>query len=118
MLDLGNAGTRLCDGLFRREFLRIGGLGLAGLSLPQLLLGRLNAGAGGPRAKSVIQLIMWGGPAHQDTLDLNPTPRRAFAPSSNRSILPCRACAFASTCRTWPAWPTAIPLCVPWHIPV
>lgn len=118
MLHLGNAGTRLCDGLSRREFLRIGGLGLAGLSLPHLLQGRMNAGASRPRAKSVIQLFMWGGPAHQDTFDLKPD-----APEGIRTVfkpidIAVPACAFVSTCRTWPARPTAMLSCVPWHIPV
>src|SRR5262249_30485522 len=59
MLHLCNSGTRLCDGLNRREFLRAGGLGLAGLTLPMLLSGQARAGGSKPRAKSVIQLFMW-----------------------------------------------------------
>ncbi len=65
----------------RRELLRAGGLGLLGLSLPELLRGRVNAaGAIGKgsfgRAKSCILLFMWGGPAHQDTWDLKPDAPR------------------------------------------
>lgn len=62
----------------RRELLRVGGLSLLGLSLPQLLAGRAKAaGASAPsasfgRAKSCLLLFMWGGPAHQDTWDLKP----------------------------------------------
>jgi hypothetical protein len=62
----------------RRELLRAGGLGLLGLSLPQLLAGRTAAALPAPgdrsfgRAKSCILLFMWGGPAHQDTWDLKP----------------------------------------------
>ena len=34
MLDIQDHGARLCDGLSRRDWLKIGGLGIAGLSLP------------------------------------------------------------------------------------
>jgi hypothetical protein len=69
----------LCAGkLRRRDLLRLGGLSLLGLSLPDLLRGR-QAAAAVPRregsfgrAKSCILLFMWGGPAHQDTWDLKP----------------------------------------------
>ncbi len=74
MLRLYGSGSRLCDGLTRREFLRVGGLGLAGLTLPALLRGRADAaaGRGEPRARSVIQLFMWGGPSQHETFDLKP----------------------------------------------
>src|SRR5262249_5169144 len=68
MLRLCGPGTRLCDGLTRREFLRVGGLGLAGLTLP----GLLHAGPAAARARSVIQLFMWGGPSQHETFDLKP----------------------------------------------
>ncbi len=74
MLRLYGSGSRLCDGLTRREFQRVGGLGLAGLTLPALLRGRADAaaGRGEPRARSVIQLFMWGGPSQHETFDLKP----------------------------------------------
>ncbi|HLJ94065.1 MAG TPA: DUF1501 domain-containing protein [Gemmataceae bacterium] len=71
MLHLYGSGARLCDGLTRREFLRVGGLGLASLSLPTLLENRASAAAPG-RAKSCIQLFMWGGPSQHETFDLKP----------------------------------------------
>ena len=77
MLHLHGTGTRLCDGQTRREFLRVGGLGLAGLSLPQLLAAKPQAG----RIRGVIQLYMWGGPAQQETFDLKPN-----APEGIRSL--------------------------------
>ena len=42
MLDLISSRPlgRLCDGTSRRDFLKIGGLSLGGLSLPQLLRAR------------------------------------------------------------------------------
>src|SRR5271165_6219384 len=72
MLHLCNSGTRLCDGRSRREFLQAGGLGLAGLTLPGLLRERARAAGSKPRAKSVIQLFMWGGPSQLETFDLKP----------------------------------------------
>jgi hypothetical protein len=65
----------------RRELLRAGGLGLLGLSLPELLRARAQAAAvpgkgSFGRAKSCILLFMWGGPAHQDTWDLKPDAPR------------------------------------------
>jgi hypothetical protein len=59
-------------GVRRREFLRVGGLGLFGLGLPSLLAGREQRSAPRPRAKACILLFMWGGPAHQDTWDMKP----------------------------------------------
>jgi len=61
-------------GFNRREILRLGGVGLGGLALPELL--RLEQLAMGrtPRtkAKSVIILFLSGGPAHQDMWDMKP----------------------------------------------
>jgi hypothetical protein len=55
----------------RRHFLKIGALGLGGLSLPQLL--RAEAAAGRrSSAKSVILIYLVGGPPHQDMFDLKP----------------------------------------------
>src|SRR6516165_606564 len=74
MFRLYNSGSRLCDGIARREFLRVGGLGLAGLTLPVLLRGRAQAAVTrtAPGARSVIQLFMWGGPSQHETFDLKP----------------------------------------------
>ena len=41
MLDIQGARYRVCDGVSRRDFLRVGALGLSGLALPDLL--RLRA---------------------------------------------------------------------------
>lgn len=45
MLTIQGSGARLCDQLTRRELLRIGSLGLLGLSLPELVRGRQTAAA-------------------------------------------------------------------------
>jgi hypothetical protein len=73
MLHLQGLGFRLCDSVKRREFLRIGGLGLAGLALPDLFRGQtLAAPTRKAKVKSCIQLFMWGGPSQQETFDLKP----------------------------------------------
>src|SRR5262245_8553264 len=77
MLHLRNAGASLCDGIPRREFLRVGGLALAGLSLP----GLFSAEAKHAKAKACIQLFMWGGPSQLETFDLKP-----HAPDGIRSL--------------------------------
>ncbi len=58
-------------GYSRREFLRIGTLGLGGLSLPHLLGARAVAGGTRPIAtgKSVIFLYQFGGPPQHETFD-------------------------------------------------
>jgi hypothetical protein len=76
MIRLEHTGLRLCDGLTRREFLRVGGLGPIGLSLPVLLQqqGRVEAAAAPSfgKAKRCIQIFLWGGPGAQETWDLKP----------------------------------------------
>lgn len=62
---------RLCDGILRRDFLRIGGLALGGASLPQVLAAQGgDGGASVSGAKSVIMIFLPGGPSHQDMFDL------------------------------------------------
>ena len=74
MLRMMGQGSRLCDGLSRRELLRVGGLGIAGLTLPGLLEARAAAPAAGSfgRAKSCILLYMSGGPPQHETWDPKP----------------------------------------------
>src|SRR6266566_3915002 len=60
-----------CDGLKRRDFLKIGGLAMGGLALPELLRAEAAAGIRGSH-KAVIMIFLPGGPPHQDFLDLKP----------------------------------------------
>src|SRR5687768_17313427 len=69
MLTMLGPRYRFCDGLSRRSFLRIGGLAMGGLSLPQLLEAEEKT-AGASRHKSVIMIFLSGGPPHQDMVDL------------------------------------------------
>ena len=78
MTRLANSGeaTRLT----RRDWLRVGAIGLGGgLALPDLLRLRAQAGTDAtPKAKSVIVLFLSGGPAHQDTWDMKPDAPEAI----------------------------------------
>jgi hypothetical protein len=86
MLRILGHGTKPCDGLSRREALRVGGISLlGGLGMPCILRAR----AAGPAvregsARSVILLNLLGGPPHMDLFDLKPEApsevRGEFAP--------------------------------------
>ncbi|CAN5126519.1 DUF1501 domain-containing protein [soil metagenome] len=57
----------------RRTLLKAGGMGLLGLTMPQLLrASEALAPAPRARAKSVIFLFQWGGPSHLDMFDMKP----------------------------------------------
>ena len=67
----GRARRGFCDGVSRRDFLKIGGLALGGLSLPQLLTAEASAGIRNSH-KAIIMVFLPGGPPHQDMVDLKP----------------------------------------------
>src|SRR5215212_9478848 len=85
MLSIPGRPGSTCDGFSRRELLRVGGAGLFGLSLAQIL--QLQAAqkvlaldgpakdkpkSGFGRAKNVILIFLQGGPSHLDIWDLKP----------------------------------------------
>jgi hypothetical protein len=76
MLRILGQKVRLCDGITRRELLRVGGLAFTGLSWSELLqtrsLGASPRSATFGRAKSCILIFNYGGPSHLDILDLKP----------------------------------------------
>src|SRR4051794_30622593 len=62
-----------CDGIPRRDFLRIGALAGIGLGLPQYFaLANDQAVNAGAKAKGAIFVRLGGGPSHMDTFDLKP----------------------------------------------
>src|SRR5262245_11108857 len=63
---------RLCQGVTRREFVRVGALGLGGLSLAGLLQAPAAGAPTTRRPKSVIYVVLAGGPSHIDTWDPKP----------------------------------------------
>lgn len=84
MLNLFTPSSdRACCGFTRREMLRVGSLGLGGLTLPWLLRARTAAAANGAtfRNKSIVLLFCSGGPSHIETFDPKLT-----APAEARSL--------------------------------
>lgn len=69
-------GTRktLCDGLTRRDFLQVGGIGAFGLSLAETanLQAATNSGSAFGKAKSCILLFPYGSPSSHETFDPKP----------------------------------------------
>src|SRR4051812_18791190 len=99
MLRVLGVETRLCDGISRREVMRLGGIGALSLwggayldahalasPIPSAasLIRNPQSPTRNQKARSVIVFSLWGGPAHQDTLDLKPDApaeiRGEFAP--------------------------------------
>jgi Protein of unknown function (DUF1501) len=72
MLSILDTPNRLCDGLDRREWLRVGGLGAFGLSLPTLLAAQSASAQTEPKAKACILLFLLGAPPQQETWDPKP----------------------------------------------
>lgn len=56
----------------RRAMLKVGGMGLLGLTLPRILRGEASPVRPKTRAKSVIFLFQFGGPSHVDMFDRKP----------------------------------------------
>lgn len=75
--------TRNCEGTSRRDFIKVGALGMGTLTLPALLRARAEAAATGATVKdtSVIWLWLGGGPTHVETFDPKMT-----APAEYRSV--------------------------------
>jgi hypothetical protein len=76
MFTLVDQGYRLCDGLTRRELLRVGSLGMFGLSMPHVAQARaattVRTGRSFGRAKGCILLYLSGGPPQHETWDPKP----------------------------------------------
>src|SRR5438552_14274330 len=69
MLTIYGNKSRFCDGISRRNFLKIGSLALGGLTLPELLRAEAQSGISKSH-KAVIMIFLPGGPSHQDMFDL------------------------------------------------
>src|SRR5437016_11849191 len=66
MLNFFGAKSRFCDGLSRRDFLKVGALGVGGLSLADLLRLRAQGNTASGSHKAVIMVYLNGGPSHMD----------------------------------------------------
>ncbi|MHC5537916.1 DUF1501 domain-containing protein, partial [Singulisphaera rosea] len=71
MFELAHGSNRSCDGVTRRDMLRVGSLGALGLGLPDLLSGRAKAESKG---KDISCILVWlqGGISHVDSFDPKP----------------------------------------------
>lgn len=69
-------GTRktLCDGMSRRDFLQVGGIGAFGLSLADVTTARAleDLGTAFGQAKSCMLLFSYGSPSSHETFDPKP----------------------------------------------
>jgi hypothetical protein len=78
----GHRGVQFCDGLTRRDFLRVGAASAGAVGLTLADLNRL--GAAGKKDINCILLFLIGAPSHLDTWDLKPnapdTVRGPFKP--------------------------------------
>ena len=89
MLSILQSRQVACERVNRREILQIGGAGLLGLNVPNLLaaesVGKPRAG----KAKSVIFLFLYGGPSQLETFDMKPDApsniRGPFVPIPSRT---------------------------------
>jgi hypothetical protein len=97
MLSIRGQGCRLCDGITRREVLRVGGLGFTGLLWSDWLRSRglASQSADAPKkssqfgkAKACILIFNYGGPSHLDIWDLKPDApteiRGEFKPAATK----------------------------------
>jgi hypothetical protein len=84
MLTLTSGSVRNCQGITRRDLIRVGSLGLGGLALSHLLSARAigaNAGTRLIKDRAVVLLWLGGGPSQIETFDPKMT-----APSNIRSV--------------------------------
>ena len=81
MISIPGQSGSTCDGFSRREFLRIGGLGMAGISLADILALQARASVapessaakgGWGKAKNIMFVFLQGGPSHIDIWDPKP----------------------------------------------
>jgi len=86
----GRETAGVCDGIRRRDFIRIGGLSmgsLMSLSLADLFRAEARAGTRSSH-KAVINIFLGGGPPHQDTWEIKPDApaeiRGEFKPIATR----------------------------------
>lgn len=70
MLNTTGRRPRFRDNLHRRTFLRMAAMGFGGMTLADVL--RLRADENATRTKSVIMVLLIGGPSHIDMYDMKP----------------------------------------------
>lgn len=97
-----------CDGSRRRDFLKVGTLGLTGLALPDLLRAQSAFGNSALNApdKTVIWLFLSGGPTHYETFD--PKPGNYHIAVLSEHCEPMSLEPISVDCSLdWQSWPTS-----------
>lgn len=102
MLSIPGSPRRQCDGS-RRQFLKIGGLALGGLSLPQILQAEAQVAAPAKPLghKAIIMIFLSGGPSHQDMYDLKMDAPSEIRGEFRLSTPTYPASRSANTCHDW-----------------
>lgn len=89
MLTIQGRPRHVCNGLTRRDLLRVAGTGLFGTSLTGLLSAEAAGAVTRPRARSVMFLFLFGGPSQLETFDMKPdapsTIRGPYKPTAART---------------------------------
>jgi len=89
MLDILGGMQQTCGGLSRRRMLQVGGAGLFGLSMNKVWAAEELSPARVAKAKSVIFLLLFGGPSQLETFDMKPDAptkiRGPFRPIDSRT---------------------------------
>lgn len=80
MLDVRGPRYKSCDGITRRSFLKVGALGLAGLTMADHLRLKAAAAQQGKSLGDTAVIYFWlgGGPSHLDMYDLKPNAPAEF----------------------------------------
>ena len=80
MLNVFGNNYRTCDGVSRRDFLKVGTCGLTGLTLADVLRARALGATSGKSSKDTNVILIWkgGGPSHIDMWDLKPKAPAEF----------------------------------------
>src|ERR1700733_3172257 len=76
----GKSRRGRCDGAVRRDFIKAGGLTIAGLTLGDALRAKSAATATGATSNSKSVILYWldGGPSHLETYDPKPQAPSEF----------------------------------------
>ena len=77
-ISAGGRGGGFCDGIARRDFIRIGAMGIGGLTTANLIEAEALDGIGSSH-KANINIFLPGGPPHQDMFDLKLDAPRAVS---------------------------------------
>jgi hypothetical protein len=77
-IDMSHHGCSQYRRFARRDFLRVGGAGLFGLSMTDMLRAAQRPNAPPAKAKQMILIWLNGGPPHQDMFDMKPQTSPPF----------------------------------------